>query len=404
MTQEGLAALVEELHREIEGLHRRHRTRALIEQAKGILVERHRITPARAFEALRTTSQRENARLVDVAATIIAAVSPGAELDVPVPEEVARPPLTPGTSTAWRTLRDWPGVRAAAVDAIVASVASAAEHGDDAAHLLAELSTVDPDGVLICALRDDSSLEVVGSWGYPPAVMSAWRRIPLSLDIPLTRAAGTGHPLLIADVAAMEEGFPATKGTHEGFGAWAVVPVQDQGRLVGVLGLSWHEPPGPSGEEFARCVRRLERPGGLLAANLGRRDPDHALLSDLLRLNPDPWLVLAIAPGADLAAQHLIIEAASPELAALRGARLLVAFPQLAAERELLADLLRTMRDHGVLLRTVTTPGPTGAPWDQGPGELRAVRSGGRLVLTWRAVAEVLPDPAEEVWAADRAG
>src|SRR6478736_6565753 len=53
---------------ELEGAFGR---RALIERAKGILMERHAIDEANAFEMLREQSRTENRRLVDLAAAVV---------------------------------------------------------------------------------------------------------------------------------------------------------------------------------------------------------------------------------------------------------------------------------------------------------------------------------------------
>ncbi len=45
--------------------------RALIERAKGILMERHRITEAEAFELLRSHSRTDNRKLIDLATAIV---------------------------------------------------------------------------------------------------------------------------------------------------------------------------------------------------------------------------------------------------------------------------------------------------------------------------------------------
>jgi hypothetical protein len=50
-----------------EGLHIALRSRYVIGQAKGILMERHRITDGQAFEMLKRASQRLNVRLAGVA-------------------------------------------------------------------------------------------------------------------------------------------------------------------------------------------------------------------------------------------------------------------------------------------------------------------------------------------------
>src|SRR5947208_2398629 len=54
--------------RELEGAFGR---RALTERAKGILMERHAIDEAGAFEMLREQSRTENRKLVDLAAAVV---------------------------------------------------------------------------------------------------------------------------------------------------------------------------------------------------------------------------------------------------------------------------------------------------------------------------------------------
>jgi AmiR/NasT family two-component response regulator len=51
-------------------LHQALSSRDVIGQAKGILMERLRITPDEAFDALRRSSQRLNVKLREVAATL----------------------------------------------------------------------------------------------------------------------------------------------------------------------------------------------------------------------------------------------------------------------------------------------------------------------------------------------
>ena len=46
-------------------------SRAVIEQAKGILIERHKLTPDRAFEALATVSMGRNVKVRDVAEHLV---------------------------------------------------------------------------------------------------------------------------------------------------------------------------------------------------------------------------------------------------------------------------------------------------------------------------------------------
>jgi hypothetical protein len=69
----GLGALrgAERATARAEGLERAMDSRATIEQAKGILMERRRVTAARAFELLTTASQHTNRKLRDVATQLV---------------------------------------------------------------------------------------------------------------------------------------------------------------------------------------------------------------------------------------------------------------------------------------------------------------------------------------------
>jgi GAF domain-containing protein len=60
-----VARLSEQLHQALE-------SRAVIEQAKGVLVAQRRCTPEEAFDLLRSTSQRSNRKLRVVAASVVA--------------------------------------------------------------------------------------------------------------------------------------------------------------------------------------------------------------------------------------------------------------------------------------------------------------------------------------------
>ena len=58
---------LEHLQHEVEGLKQALESRDAIGQAKGILMERHKMTSEQAFEELRRISQHENIKLRDVA-------------------------------------------------------------------------------------------------------------------------------------------------------------------------------------------------------------------------------------------------------------------------------------------------------------------------------------------------
>jgi AmiR/NasT family two-component response regulator len=73
--------------------------RALIERAKGILMERHRMTEADAFELLREHSQTDNRKLIDLATAIVDShrMLPGRSQ---VPTESRDHPMARSTSAA----------------------------------------------------------------------------------------------------------------------------------------------------------------------------------------------------------------------------------------------------------------------------------------------------------------
>lgn len=68
------AARVQRLEAEVAGMRRAMASRGVIEQAKGVLAERMRITPDDAFGQLSSMSQRNNVRLADVAGSVLAAM------------------------------------------------------------------------------------------------------------------------------------------------------------------------------------------------------------------------------------------------------------------------------------------------------------------------------------------
>src|SRR5689334_9389729 len=82
-----LAALVEKLRGGLAGVRTAMRNRAVIEQAKGVLVERLGVSPDEGFDHLVRLSQRANIKLIEVAAAIVGTTAPD-----PAVTPVAGPP------------------------------------------------------------------------------------------------------------------------------------------------------------------------------------------------------------------------------------------------------------------------------------------------------------------------
>lgn len=391
--QESLRPLVESLEDEITGLRQSAQLRAVIEQAKGVLAERHGISLTEAFDRLRTISQQQNARLADVAATVLGVARPGddgevlAALDPDMPRQMQ---ASPAMSASWRSLRDRRDVRTGAVGVVVESLAAASEDGDAAAELIVELAGHGrPDGVLIYALRDDY-LDLVGSTGYPNEATTAWTRVSLALDIPLTRPMRCGEPEVVESAEAMLSTYPALSADAlYGYQCWLLAPVLDHSRVRGLVVMGWRAPRTLEDAQQQQLLTLVRRTGPVFLRTLAGREPAKRQLTSLLRLSQDPWMVLVPASPSDRAAESLVVEAVAPEVADSQtwaGRRLLAAIPDLADQRSLLRDLTRLLQDDALFVLSIEVAGSSGAPWDDRPGQLRAVRTGRRLVLTWRGV------------------
>lgn len=93
----------EELHalrQEMEQLREGFNSRAVIERAKGILMQGHALSEAQAFDFLNELSQRRHRKLRDVAADVVNGSLPS-RLGVGAPETtVDRPPAQPVAATS----------------------------------------------------------------------------------------------------------------------------------------------------------------------------------------------------------------------------------------------------------------------------------------------------------------
>jgi hypothetical protein len=66
--------------------------RVRVEQAIGVLAERHRLRPRQAFDLLRNVARSRGQKVTDLAETVVDSASNPL---LPLPEELARQPLTP---------------------------------------------------------------------------------------------------------------------------------------------------------------------------------------------------------------------------------------------------------------------------------------------------------------------
>lgn len=387
------AALVDTvvaLRNELQGLRSAAQFRATIEQAKGVLVERHHITLDEAFDHLRAMSQEHNVRLVEVAATVVGvtlADSPAVPADLHDQALRSKLPPSPAVSPTWRALTDQKDIRAGVLAALIDSVAGSARRGDEVAELLVDLLA--PHAVAAATLyrcAGDGSLRLVGQSGVPMDVVSSWHSIPPSPDIPYVRACAEDRVYFWADRAERVAQFTASASSVTAFEASAVVPVHDGGPVVGVVGLMWGSRSTFDAQQAAAITETAERVARVLMRNATEGDPEMEWIRALLRLHLDPWLLLAQIPGSERGIPDLVVQDASSQLdesGKWLGRRLVELWPTIVVDGigQALAELVRSGGSWGMTV-AVASDGPWGTPGSR----VRAVRLGRYLVLVWRPV------------------
>jgi hypothetical protein len=264
------AATVQRLRSEVDHLRRALQHRAVIEQAKGMLAERNGCTPDQAFAELTALSQRYNVKLVQLAATVVAAATPGpaaptprADVSAPPAEatEVAEAALDPDTAGEILAELDPTVPLPRPVDHAPHDRPAPADTAEDRARfeLLRSrlLATSSPDEVLeavvadvawpaaprtayLFALEPDGALRLLGGHGVSARGLSEWRRIPPGLDLPFTVTSRYGVPLWVENDQAALRRFPQLAALPGGVApSFCTLPLSTGGFGIGVLGLSW---------------------------------------------------------------------------------------------------------------------------------------------------------------------
>ncbi|WP_435851964.1 SpoIIE family protein phosphatase [Streptomyces rubradiris] len=334
-----LAATVERLRREVRAAHAEAEGRALIELAKGILVERLGCGPAQAARQLAELTEQAGATPLEFAVEVI--------------NQAARDRMSEITNTflaaaAGAVERDAAAVRLRAAE----SGALAADDTQAVADSLLEhaLRPLGAEAVAVWAAGADGSLTLAGSAGFSPAEAARWRYVPPEVATVARRGLTERAGQWFGSLA--ETGLP-TIGRHlHPEGARVAVPAGTGGRIHGVLEIAW---PGPLEPQPAGVVRQVEALAELCAHTLEtytpRRDaaqeprvlPDTAELMDLADGLHDPALVLVpylddSGQLVDFRIQHInnhFLDPAGRPRAVVNGALLLEAYPMAAGKSEL---------------------------------------------------------------------
>ena len=388
------------------------RTRAVIEQAKGVLMAQQGIDAEAAFDQLAAMSQHANIRLAELAAALVGRVAPvpgePAGTDTAPPPAIPAAPVSPsrpgpvppaGPRPNAGTL---PPPRPAEFEALqaqhqlLAARVSAARVYDELVEAVAAArGWPSPSSVVMLLVEPDGALRLVSAVGLPAETRSQCTRVPPHVDLPLTEAVRTRVPVLL-DGPEQSARFSLLRQIQPSEGGSASLPLVVDGRAVGVIGIAWPVPVELSplvrryltalADACARALSRIGRPG----REPGPGQDDHVWLEPFLDalLNPAAVLAPVTVDGevVDFVFEKingLAREYAVERRVELAGGRLRELNPQTSvwlvpALREVLGTGVARQFDDVYL-------GPRGAPHRTGLRiTARVARVWDRLVCTWR--------------------
>ncbi|MGW4379787.1 SpoIIE family protein phosphatase [Kitasatospora sp. NPDC004531] len=349
-----IEATVDRLRTELEGLRSAMRTRAVIEQAKGLLVGRLACTPDEAFAELVRRSQQDNRKLARSAADLVAEAAPrpaartsdeppdAAQADAAPPSPAARPPA--------RARRD---AELATRFHLAAAAAATAANADELAERLhrAALAPLGAQAVAIALREPDGALRLVGAHGVSAGQLSQWQRIPPRTNVPLTEALRTGRAVWAADRRQFASRYPELTGEDLVSGVTVcALPLRvhdDSGdQLIGAMKIGWAARYRPTRAAEAHLGALADLTADTLAALPAGQSPNaldpnaldpagapwfRAVVDGLL----DPVLLLRAVretggPVTDLLVEHAnaaTVDLAGRDAADLRGRRLSELYP-----------------------------------------------------------------------------
>ncbi|MFG1957525.1 SpoIIE family protein phosphatase [Nonomuraea sp. NPDC049028] len=281
-----LAATIDRLRKEIQDAHLAADGRALIELAKGVLVERLRCGPAQAARQLTTLAEQAGMSQLELASVII---DQAAQDRI---SETAGEFLRLATTDHDRarhsvSLR----LRAAESGALGASDTQAVAESL-LEHALVPLGATT---VAVWAAGPDASLSLAGYAGLSAEEAMRWRYVPPGVATPARQALSERRTVWFP--ALREAGLPTIGHRPTAEGGRVTVPAGTGGRILGVLEIGWPHDLEPQPPQIERQIEAL---ADLCAHTLdtfapdGPVSPDPAFseLVDLADGLHDPALVL----------------------------------------------------------------------------------------------------------------
>jgi GAF domain-containing protein len=101
--------------------------------------------------------------------------------------------------------------------------------------------------------EDGEMIELLAQRGYHQYVLTEYARFPVSAELPMSHVARTGKPLFIGSMRERNTLFPSLEGKGRDGHALAVLPLILEGRVIGVIGLSFGQD-----MEFSESRRQMK--------------------------------------------------------------------------------------------------------------------------------------------------
>ncbi|MER6677296.1 SpoIIE family protein phosphatase [Streptomyces sp. NPDC000983] len=334
-----LAATVERLRGEIRDAHAAAEGRALIELAKGVLVERLRFGPAQAASQLAELAAQAGLSQLELAADIINQAASDDVADI-ASEFVRRAKADPDAE------RSGPSVSVRLRTAESAALASGDTQAVAESLLEHALAPLGATAVAVWTAGADGSLTLSGHAGFSHEEAARWRYVPPGVATVARQALGERRAVRILSLT--EAGIPSIGHHRAEENGRIALPAGTGGRIHGVLEICW---PQLLPDRVPAVERQLEALAELCAHTLDsapgpRAAGEGAEVSELVELAEglhDPALVLVPqldADGhlADFRVRHAnsrFLDPAGRPRSAVNGALLLEAYPMAAADSEL---------------------------------------------------------------------
>ncbi|WP_439380142.1 SpoIIE family protein phosphatase [Amycolatopsis lexingtonensis] len=334
-----LADTVARLRGEVDHAHAVADGRALIELAKGVLMERLHCTPADAARQLESLAGRAGLTPLEFAADVVGEAAEDRITEV-AQEFLARADGEDSVAVRLRTAES--GVLAAGDTQRVAE--SILEHA---------LRPLGATAVAVWLAGPDGSLTLAGSAGFSAEEAARWRYVPPGVATPARSALLERDTVWYPTLAAA--GLPSL-GQHTLAGGGRVaVPTGTGGRIVGVVEMCWPDPlPAEPGRQRRQlealaelCAHTLDTWDGVVAPVAAGSGDFLGELVDFVDGLHDPALLLSPCVDGgrltDFRIHHANVRFADPggrPRSRIVGSRLLEAYP-LAAEASGLLDKIQ---------------------------------------------------------------